>query len=147
MTDEEKKQYIRQRNAGMLPWELEPAQRNAEEHPVFGQVPQTPVVTEGARVQALPEDFEPSMEIVEFLELHIGIPPDFIKTQLIDFRLYWNETGEARKAWQNKFKTHVIHQWKRSQSETGQRAHRTTNEKLTDRSWDEGFQFESDPEE
>ena len=146
MTDEEKKQYIRQRNAGALPWELEPVQPSAEEHPVFGQVEQPPASREGARVQPLPKDFMPSVEIVEFLEVHLGIPPEFIKTQLIDFKLYWNETGEARKAWQNKFKSHVIYQWKRNQSETGQRSHRTTTEKLTDRSWDEGFELDTDSE-
>lgn len=147
MTDEEKKQYIRQRNAGMLPWELEQVPASAEEHPVFGQqMEKPPTSREGARVQPLPKDFMPSSEIVEFLEEHIGIPPEFIKTQLIDFKLYWNETGEARKAWQNKFKSHVIYQWKRNQSETGQRSHRTTTEKLTDRSWDEGFELNTDSE-
>ena len=145
MTDEEKKQYIRQRNAGMLPWELEPAAPQAEEHPVFGQVAEQPQVSrEGARVQPLPKDFMPSPEIIEFLEVHLGVPSEFIKIQLIDFKLYWNETGEARKAWQNKFKSHVIYQWKRSQSEAGQRSHRTTTEKLTDRSWDEGFELDSE---
>ncbi|WP_257264947.1 DnaT-like ssDNA-binding domain-containing protein [Endozoicomonas sp. ONNA2] len=143
MTDENK-HYIRQRNAGALPWEIESATPKQEEHPVFSQ-PQ-PVIREGARVQPLPEDFAPSREILEFLQAHHGIPLDFIATQLIDFKLYWHETGEARKAWQNKFKSHVIYQWKRNQSETGQRSHQSTAEKLTDRSWDEGFQFEDGDE-
>ena len=100
------------------------------------------LTNEGARVQPLPADFAPSKEIVEFLEVHLGIPPAFIQTQLIDFKLYWNETGEARKAWQNKFKTHVIFKWKQSQSETGRRTHQSTVEKLTDRSWAEGLQLD-----
>ncbi|WP_066017159.1 DnaT-like ssDNA-binding domain-containing protein [Endozoicomonas atrinae] len=145
MTDENK-HYIRQRNAGALPWEIEPDTRKQEDHPVFGQQPTQAVTREGARVQPLPEDFAPSREILEFLQAHQGIPLDFIATQLIDFKLYWHETGEARKAWQNKFKSHVIYQWKRNQSETGQRSHRSTAEKLTDRSWDDGFQFEDGDE-
>ncbi len=139
--------YIRQRNAGALPWELDPSAQQPEEHPVFGQTESQPVVREGARVQPLPADFVPSAEIVEFLKIHLQIPPEFIKMQLIDFKLYWHETGEARKAWQNKFKSHVIYQWKRSQSETGQRGHQSTAEKLTDRSWDEGFELDSSLDE
>ncbi|MGB1272496.1 MAG: DnaT-like ssDNA-binding domain-containing protein [Endozoicomonas sp.] len=141
MTDENKL-YNRKLNAGLSHWELNAAASAEDDHPIFGQVEATPPAKKGARVQPLPSDFMPSREILEFLEVHQGIPPDFIATQLIDFKLYWNETGEARKAWQNKFKSHVIHQWKRSQSETGQRAHRTTAEKLTDRSWDEALQLD-----
>lgn len=143
MTDENK-HYIRQRNAGALPWEIEQDTRIPEEHPAFRQKETLPIAREGARVQPLPDDFAPSREILEFLQAHQGIPLDFIATQLIDFKLYWHETGEARKAWQNKFKSHVIYKWKRNQSETGQRSHRSTAEKLTDRSWDDGFQFEDD---
>ncbi|USE38519.1 DnaT-like ssDNA-binding domain-containing protein [Endozoicomonas sp. SCSIO W0465] len=145
MTDENK-HYIRQRNAGALPWEIEPETRELEEHPVFVQQQVKQVSLEGARVQPLPEDFAPSRGILEYLQAHQGIPLDFIATQLIDFKLYWHETGEARKAWQNKFKSHVIYQWKRNQSETGQRPHRSTAEKLTDRSWDDDFRFDDGDE-
>ena len=149
MTDEEKKQYIRQRNAGMLPWELDQSPLHQSQRNIRYLVRRQFSLRfpeKGARVQPLPKDFMPSPEIIEFLEVHLGIPPEFIKTQLIDFKLYWNETGEARKAWQNKFKSHVIYQWKRNQSEAGQRSHRTTTEKLTDRSWDEGFELDSETE-
>lgn len=145
MTDKNK-HYIRQRNAGALPWEIEQGTPKQDEHPVFGQLEAHPVICEGARVQPLPEDFAPSQEILEFLQAYQGIPLDFITTQLIDFKLYWHETCEPRKAWQNKFKSHVIYQWKRNQSETGQRSYRSTAEKLTDRSWDDGFQFEDGDE-
>ncbi|WP_062261983.1 DnaT-like ssDNA-binding domain-containing protein [Endozoicomonas arenosclerae] len=144
MTDEDQKRYIRQRNAGALPWELEGADhQKAEEHPVFGQqtTPSNTLV-EGARVQPLPNDFTPDPVYIEFLEEHHGIPADFTLAQLPEFKLYWLETGEARKAWQNKFKNHVIYQWKRSQSETGQRANRSTAEKLTDTSWADGLQLD-----
>ena len=141
MTDENK-HYIRRRNAGALPWEIEPDAH--VEHPVFAASESLQAVPEGARVKPLPEDFAPTREILEFLQVHQGVPLEFIATALIDFKLYWHETGEARKAWQNKFKSHVIYQWKRNQSETGQRSHRSTVEKLTDRSWAEGLQFDDD---
>ncbi|KEQ19573.1 DnaT-like ssDNA-binding domain-containing protein [Endozoicomonas numazuensis] len=146
MTDEDQKRYIRQRNAGALPWELEDAShQKAEEHPVFGQqTTQSNTLVEGARVQPLPQDFVPDPVYIEFLEEHHGIPADYALAQLPEFKLYWLETGEARKAWQNKFKNHVIYQWKRSQSETGQRANRSTAEKLTDTSWADGLQVDFD---
>lgn len=141
MTDENKR-YIRQRNAGALPWEIE--LDNRAEHPVFAASETQQAVADGARMKPLPEDFAPSREILEFLQVHQGVPLEFIATALVDFKLYWRETGEARKAWQNKFKSHVIYQWKRNQSEAGQRVHRSTVEKLTDRSWAEGLQFDDD---
>ena len=129
------------------PGELEDtsASRAQDEHPVFGQKQEQPAMSaEGAKVQPLPEDFAPDPVYVEFLEAHHGIPTDYTLSQLAEFRLYWLETGEARKAWQNKFKNHVIYQWKRSQSETGQRANRSTAEKLTDTSWADGLQLDFD---
>ncbi|WP_354008365.1 DnaT-like ssDNA-binding domain-containing protein [Endozoicomonas lisbonensis] len=149
MTEEDRKQrYIRQRNAGALPWELEESRSVEPEHPVFSQgiqqeVPAAPA-NEGARVQPLPDDFQPDPVYIEFLEVHHGIDREFTLAQLVEFKLYWRETGEARKAWQNKFKNHVIYQWKRSQSETGQRANRSTAEKLTDTSWADGIQLDFD---
>ncbi len=147
MTDEDqKRRYIRQRNAGALPWELEDAsQRTQEEHPVFKQQIPAADKLDGSRVQPLPENFQPDPVYVEFLEAHHGIPTEFTVQQLIEFKLYWRETGEARKAWQSKFKNHVIYQWKRSQSEAGQRSNRSTAEKLTDTSWaDEDIQVNFD---
>ncbi|MGB0359969.1 MAG: DnaT-like ssDNA-binding domain-containing protein [Endozoicomonas sp.] len=141
MTDENQRNQ-RKINAGVPTWMLNKQSDVHDEHPIFGQKEAQSVNREGARVQPLPEDFQPSKEILEFLQAHQGIPLEFITTQLIDFKLYWHETGEARKAWQNKFKSHVIYQWKRNQSETGQRSRQSTAEKLTDRSWDDGFQFE-----
>ena len=144
MTDENK-HYIRQLNAGALPWEIQPDSREEKEHPLFGKEKEVKSVAyEGARVQPLPKNFTPSSEILEFLQIHQGISIEFITTQLVDFKLYWHETGEARKAWQNKFKSHVIYQWKRNQSETGQRTPQSTIEKLTDRSWDDDFQIEEE---
>lgn len=151
MSDQDRKSFIRMRNQGYLPWEIEPQQSEeeearAEEHPVFGRTDPTENHDNGARVQPLPEDFLPEPRYIEWLEKHHGVPPKFTLEQLPEFKLYWLETGEARKAWQNKFKNHVIYQWKRKQSERQQRPHRSTIEALTDRSWADGLQFD-EPEE
>ena len=103
MTDENQKRYIRQKNAGSLPWEIEKPTDEAESKPIFG----------GHRVQELPKDFAPDPVYVEFLEQHHNIPASFTMEQLTEFKTYWHETGDKRKAWQNKFKNHVIYQWKK----------------------------------
>ncbi|WP_211829408.1 DnaT-like ssDNA-binding domain-containing protein [Kistimonas asteriae] len=110
-------------------------------HPVFAENRE---VREGARVQPLPEDFEPDSRYIQFLQLHHGIPPEFTLAQLPDFKLYWLETGEGRKAWQNRFKNHVIYQWRRQQSEGGRESHRSTAEKLTDTSWSDAYRIDLD---
>ncbi|RRJ85123.1 hypothetical protein D0544_08670 [Aestuariirhabdus litorea] len=117
-------------------WELDAA--TAPVPPVFARTLQTTSHTtafSSAAIEPLPEDFMPEVAYIEWLQQHYGIPPSFTLEQLPDFKLYWLETGEARKAWQNKFKNHVIYQWKRQQSEREQNPHRTTAEKLTDTSW------------
>ncbi|MCK5893071.1 MAG: hypothetical protein KAG53_01410 [Endozoicomonadaceae bacterium] len=101
-------------------------------------------VREGARVQNLPEDFAPEPMYIQFLQVHYGIPLEFTRDQLPGFMLYWLETGEARKAWQNRFKNHVISQWRRQQSEGSQDSHRTTAEKLTDTSWSDKYRVDLD---
>lgn len=141
MTDDNKR-YMRQRNTGAFPWEIESSVPVQEEHPVFidtfeRNLQSHQPMQRGACSTPLPDNFMPTAEILEFLQVHYSIPLAFIATALVDFRLYWQETGEARPAWQNRFKTHVIYQWKRSQHEAGQRTYRTTIEELTDRSWDD----------
>lgn len=143
MTDHNQR-YIRQLNAGALPWELDQHATPEEEHPIFRQTNVGIQQRSGAIVQPLPQDFEPSKEIVEYLHVYQGVSLAFIAQTLVDFKLYWHETGEARKAWQNKFKSHVIYQWKRAQSEASQRTPQSTVEKLTDRSWAEGLEFDDD---
>lgn len=137
MTDNDHKQYNRKRATGAFPWDLD-GNNSENEHPAFSpESRQDEVINEGARVQPLPENFVPSTEIVEFLHVFQGIPADFIAGQLVDFKLYWKETGEARKAWQNKFKVHVIYRWKRENSERRENPHKSTVEKLTDTSWED----------
>ncbi|PJE80384.1 hypothetical protein CI610_00616 [invertebrate metagenome] len=147
MTEDQHKRYIRQRNAGALPWELDQSTPSGAEHPVFQQRTEENNGTGmGAQVQPLPENFSPDAVYVEFLREHYGIPDEYTFGQLTEFKLYWRETGEARKAWQSKFKNHVIYQWKRDQSEASKRTHQSTVDKLTDCSWAEGLQLGDDEE-
>ncbi|MBU2705766.1 hypothetical protein KCM76_07220 [Zooshikella marina] len=148
----DRKRYNRLLNQGVPPWEIVTAETASDspQHPVFGrgreadqQRSDNQEGTSGARVQPLPEDFEPDPRYVEWLAIHHGIPAEFIWKQLPDFKLYWLETGEARKAWQNRFKNHVIYQWKRQQSERRQNTYQSTAEELTDYSWANKFRFES----
>ena len=98
------KKFIRHLNNGDLPWDMENGKDTLAKDPIFKDC---------ARVQELPEDFAPGPEYVEFLELHHNIPVNFTMEQLAEFKLYWIERGEKRKAWQSKFKNHVIYQWKK----------------------------------
>ena len=102
--------------------------------------------TEKVLPSPLPKDFQPSVEVLEYLHDFQKIPMEFIAGQLIEFKLYWQETGEARTAWQSRFKTNVISQWKRSQSEELRRSPKTAVEKLTDRSWAEGTRLDEPKE-
>ncbi|WP_426417327.1 DnaT-like ssDNA-binding domain-containing protein [Aestuariirhabdus sp. LZHN29] len=143
MNNDDHKAYHRMLNAGGSMWELDAPSEPV--HPVFARaaqaVPNAETLTtgSGARTEPLPQDFLPEGVYIEWLQQHYGIPPAFTLEQLPDFKLYWLETGEARKAWQNKFKNHVIYQWKRKQSEREQNPHRTTAEKLTDTSWSDSL--------
>ncbi len=144
ISDDDHKVYNRMLNEGRLPWEMDAPQ--AESHPVFVRRSSVKPLNPGgeterfgAKVEPLSSDFMPEATYIEWLEQHYGIPPKFALQQLPDFKLYWMETGEARKAWQNKFKNHVIYQWKRKQSENEQNPNRTTVEKLTDTSWSDSL--------
>ena len=134
---EDQEWYTNEQNAGVLLLKSSSASLTQNEHPVFTQKQEKVVISAGGRIQPLPKDFMPDPVYVEFLETYHKIPSDFTLSQLVDFRLYWLETGEFRKAWQNKFKNHVIYQWKRVQSETAQRTNRSTAKKITDTSWAE----------
>ena len=95
MNDENTKNQ-RLLNSGLSNWELNKLPDSYNEHPIFKKTEATvqATVSEGGRVQPLPEDFTPSREILEFLQVHQGIPLQFIATQLIDFKLYWHEPAK-----------------------------------------------------
>jgi hypothetical protein len=92
----------------------------------------------------LPDDFQPSIEVLDYLERFHKIPSSFIDMHLLEFKLYWNETKELHKAWQSKFKSHVIHQWKRQQNEANKTSYKSTIESLTDYQWAQGISFDEE---
>lgn len=66
----------------------------------------------------LPSHWAPSEDLLQLLSLNHNIPRQFALDQLEDFIYYWRERGEAGHAWENRFRQHVIHQWRhRQQSE------------------------------
>ena len=145
MTEDRRKNYVRQRNAGALPWELDQDSEQSE-HPVFRKK-QEEEASNGHQACSLPKNFTPEAVFLELLRDHYGIPEEYTLGQLAEFKLYWGETGEERKAWQSKFKNHVIYQWKRSKNdEAGKRTYQTTVEKLTDRSWADGLGLDTSDE-
>ncbi|WP_281647849.1 DnaT-like ssDNA-binding domain-containing protein [Parendozoicomonas sp. Alg238-R29] len=95
-------------------------------------------VTTQARATPLAGDYNPPAWCYQKLLQNDGIPLDYAQKQLEDFKMYWLSTGEARKAWDYRFVKHVIYQWRREQSEGRTNSPRSTEEKLTDRSWANG---------
>ena len=91
-----------------------------------------------ARAMPLPGDYQPPVWCFQKLLQNDGIPHDYALKQLEDFKMYWLSTGEARKAWDYRFVKHVIYQWRREHSEGRTNSPRSTEEKLTDRSWASG---------
>ncbi|MGB1372350.1 MAG: DnaT-like ssDNA-binding domain-containing protein [Aequoribacter sp.] len=68
------------------------------------------------RAQTLRNNWSPSEDILQLLQLNHAIPRQFALDQLEDFILYWRERDEPSHAWENKFRTHVIGQWRRQQA-------------------------------
>ncbi len=60
----------------------------------------------------LPEDYTPKISAVEALTQFHQIPEDFISRKVIEFRLYYAETGEQRKGWDSIFYKWVVKRWK-----------------------------------
>ncbi len=84
----------------------------------LSQAPHTPAskVATPKRAQALRNNWSPSEDILQLLQLNHAIPRQFALDQLEDFILYWRERDEPSHAWENKFRTHVLGQWRRQQA-------------------------------
>ena len=63
----------------------------------------------------LPVHWAPSEDLLQLLGLNHNIPRQFALDQLEDFIFYWRERGETSHAWENKFRQHVISNWRRQQ--------------------------------
>ena len=63
----------------------------------------------------LPVHWQPSEDLLQLLSLNHNIPRQFSLDQLEDFVFYWRERGETSHAWENKFRQHVVGNWRRHQ--------------------------------
>ena len=63
----------------------------------------------------LPVHWSPGEELLQLLGLNHNIPRQFALDQLEDFIFYWRERGETSHAWENKFRQHVISNWRHHQ--------------------------------
>ncbi|MFC3152428.1 DnaT-like ssDNA-binding domain-containing protein [Litoribrevibacter euphylliae] len=58
------------------------------------------------------KDWHPSQDAMDIL-VRDGIDPEFIKDSVAEFLLYWIERGSAEITWNNKFVSHIRHQWQK----------------------------------
>ena len=65
----------------------------------------------------LPSNWSPSEDMLQLLGLNHNIPRQFALDQLEDFIFYWRERGETSHAWENKFRQHVMSNWRRQQQQ------------------------------
>jgi len=72
-----------------------------------------------ARARLLPPNWTPREDLLQLLALNHNIPRDFALGQLEDFIFYWRERGETGHAWENRFRQHVLRQWRQRQAAGG----------------------------
>ncbi len=77
----------------------------------------TPPPVQPRRATVLPMLWEPSEDLLQLLNLNHNIPRQFALDQIEDFIFYWRERGEVSHAWENKFRQHVIANWRRHEQE------------------------------
>lgn len=58
------------------------------------------------------KEWQPSQDARDIL-IRDGIDPEFIKDSVAEFLLYWMERGSAEITWNNKFVSHIRHQWQK----------------------------------
>jgi hypothetical protein len=82
----------------------------------------------------LPLHWNPSEDLLQLLALNHNIPRQFALDQLEDFIFYWRERGESSHAWENKFRQHVISNWRHHQQTQAESFRAPDNTRL-DNSW------------
>jgi len=82
-----------------------------------------------ATPKLLPEDYQPSEEVFEVLEM-ANIDSHFAHELIPEFILYWRERKEVCTSWHTKFLQHVKFKWSHRQEDKGDFI-----ERVTDRSW------------
>lgn len=105
----------------------------AAQHP--SAAPATPPEVPARRSAGLlPIHWSPSEDLLQLLGLNHNIPRQFALEQLEDFIFYWRERGETSHAWENKFRQHVISNWRRHQQDTAEAFH-IPEVKALDNNW------------
>ena len=82
----------------------------------------------------LPVHWSPSEDLLQLLALNHNIPRQFALDQLEDFIFYWRERGEVSHAWENKFRQHVLSNWRHQQQQQGE-VFRPPEKTSLDNSW------------
>lgn len=62
--------------------------------------------------QPITRNWQPSEDALEILKRD-GIDQQFIQDSVAEFLLYWMERGSAEVTWNNKFVSHIRHQWQK----------------------------------
>jgi len=113
--------------------ELVPQARQREATPIPAAVV-APAMPTRRSAALLPLHWSPSEDMLQLLGLNHNIPRQFALDQLEDFIFYWRERGETSHAWENKFRQHVISNWRHHQQNQAE-AFRTPENTRLDNSW------------
>ena len=93
--------------------------------------PAQPAVPSRRSAGLLPVHWAPSEDLLQLLALNHTIPRQFALDQLEDFIFYWRERGETSHAWENKFRQHVISNWRRQQQDQAEAFRQPQHTELT----------------
>ena len=106
-------------------------------------------LTHNTEPRRIPENWQPSEDVFDILRMS-HIEPDFARSVLPEFIVYWRDSNQAHTSWNSKFIQHVKYHWaKRHQMEqagsshagqqgpgtTGRTRDRSLEQDLTDTSW------------
>lgn len=97
-----------------------PAPRERRRNPsaAAADAPRAPLRPRGATL--LGRDWRPDEDLLQMLELNSGIPREFALEQLEDFIFYWTDRAEVSHAWASRFRSHVLHSWRRREQRVGE---------------------------
>lgn len=74
--------------------------------------------------------------MLQLLTLNHNIPRQFALDQLEDFIFYWRERGETSHAWENKFRQHVVGNWRHKQQQQREKQNfQIPSEAVLDKFW------------
>ena len=95
----------------------EPARREPAR---AGNRPANPAPLRPRGATLLSRDWQPGEDLLQMLELSNGIPRQFTLEQLEDFIFYWTDRNEVSHTWASRFRSHVLHSWRRQEQRVGE---------------------------